>query len=122
MIQGNLDNAAGALQRPAAAAFVLLTTLGLMFEPFPSTATSAELWIGAATADITPDPPVAQEGVNVAATIQNRCLANVLALESRQGDRVLDQAVLVNMVGPEGAQVLVDRTVETIGELFRSGQ
>jgi len=30
--------------------------------------------------------------------------------------------VLVNMVGPEGAQVLVDRTVETIGELFRSDQ
>jgi len=59
-------------------------------------AQAAELWIGAATADITPEPPVAQEGVNVATTIRNRCTANVLALESRQGDRVLDQAVLVS--------------------------
>ena len=69
---------------------------GLTLGTFPSTATSAELWIGAATADITPDPPVAQEGVNIATTIRDRCTANVLALESRQGDRVLDQAVLVS--------------------------
>jgi len=27
--------------------------------------------------------------------------------------------VLVNMIGSEGAQVLVDRTVEAIAELFR---
>ncbi len=70
----------------------LALTLGVL----PSTATSADLWIGTATADITPEPPVAQEGVNVATTIRNRCRANVLALESRQGDRVLDQAVLVS--------------------------
>lgn len=61
-----------------------------------SSAVAAELWIGAATADITPDPPVAQEGVNIATTIRDRCTANVLALESRQDDRVLDQAVLVS--------------------------
>ncbi|NUQ62578.1 MAG: hypothetical protein HUU20_08820 [Pirellulales bacterium] len=63
---------------------------------FGSTATSAELWIGTASADITPEPPVAQEGVNVATTIRNRCTANVLALESRHADQVLDQAVLVS--------------------------
>ncbi len=27
--------------------------------------------------------------------------------------------VLANMIGPEGGQVLVDRTVEAIGELFK---
>jgi hypothetical protein len=81
------------LYRLATAGVVALTlTLG----SFPSTATSAELWIGTATADITPEPPVAQEGVNVATTIRSRCTASVLALESRQGDRVLDQAVLVS--------------------------
>lgn len=68
----------------------------LSVAPAFSSATAAELWIGAATADITPDPPVAQEGVNIATTIRDRCTANVLALESRQGERVLDQAVLVS--------------------------
>lgn len=68
----------------------------LSLAPAFSSASAAELWIGAATADITPEPPVAQEGVNIALTIRNRCTANVLALESRQGDRVIDQAVLVS--------------------------
>ena len=68
----------------------------LSLAPAFSSASAAELWIGAATADITPEPPVAQEGVNIATTIRDRCTANVLALESRQGERVLDQAVLVS--------------------------
>ena len=61
--------------------------------------TKAELWIGAATADITPKPPVALTGfqsVRITRTIQSPLTANVLALESRQGDRVVDQAILVS--------------------------
>jgi hypothetical protein len=57
------------------------------------------LWIGAATADITPDRPVPLTGgksVRVSRGIQSRCTANVLALESRDGDRVVDQAILVS--------------------------
>lgn len=57
---------------------------------------AAELWIGAATVDITPNPPVALAGLRVASTIQSRCMANVLALESREGGRVVDQAILVS--------------------------
>jgi len=64
-----------------------------------STTPQPELWIGAATADITPEPPVALTGfqsVRITHTIQSPLTANVLALESRQGDRVVDQAVLIS--------------------------
>ena len=63
---------------------------------FSFAATSAQLWIGTATADITPQPPVAQERVILATTIRSRCLADVLVLESRQGGRAVDQTVLVS--------------------------
>jgi len=67
--------------------------------PAPSTAPAGELWIGAATADITPDRPVPLTGgssVRIAREVLNRCTANVLALESRDGQRALDQAILVS--------------------------
>jgi hypothetical protein len=57
------------------------------------------LWIGTATADITPPPPVALTGfqtVRLTHKIQTPLTANVLALESRQGDRAIDQAILVS--------------------------
>ena len=57
------------------------------------------LWIGAATVDITPKPPVALTGfqtVRITSTIQSPLTANALALESRDGDRVIDQAILVS--------------------------
>lgn len=59
----------------------------------------AELLIGAATGDITPDRPVPLTGmrtVRVSMGIHSRCKANVLAIESRDGDKVLDQAILVS--------------------------
>ncbi len=62
-------------------------------------ARGAELWIGAATADITPDRPVPLTGgtsVRIGREVLNPCTANVLALESRDGDRSLDQAILVS--------------------------
>jgi len=73
--------------------------LGLALAGPLSAARAAELWIGAATADITPDRPVPLPGnrtVRIAREILSRCTANALALESRQGDRVLDQAILVS--------------------------
>ena len=62
-------------------------------------ARGAELFVGAATADITPDEPVPLTGmrtVRISRSIHSRCTANVLALESRDGDQVLDQAILVS--------------------------
>jgi hypothetical protein len=65
----------------------------------PMPAHAAELWIGAARADITPDRPVPLTGgtsVRIAREVLSRCTANVLALESRDGQRTLDQVILVS--------------------------
>ena len=59
-------------------------------------ANGVELLVGAATADITPEPPVVLAGMRVADTIQSRCTAGVLALESREADRAIDQAIMVS--------------------------
>ena len=72
---------------------------GLARGPFPSAATAAELWIGAATGDITTDRPVPLTGnvtVRIAREVLSRCTVNVLALESRDGARSVDQAILVS--------------------------
>lgn len=64
-----------------------------------SGAFGSELWIGTATADITPDRPVPLTGyrtVRISNKIHSRCTANVLALEARDGDEVVDQAILVS--------------------------
>jgi hypothetical protein len=66
-----------------------------------SAACAAELWIGAAEADITPDRPVALAGqfaVRVASTndILSRCKANVLAVESRVEGKPADCAILIS--------------------------
>ena len=60
---------------------------------------AAELWIGAAQADITPDRPVALTGgmtAPISTGINSRVTANVLALESRVDGTPADQAILVS--------------------------
>lgn len=81
----------------ACLAMVAAWALMLAIEVSPTEA--AELWIGAATADITPDRPLPLTGgtsVRIAREVLSRCTANVLALESRDGEKVLDQAILVS--------------------------
>jgi hypothetical protein len=59
---------------------------------------AAELWIGAVTVDITPDQPVALDGqrqVRISDTPATPIEAVVLALEARDGEQVLDQAIVV---------------------------
>lgn len=63
-----------------------------------TTLPAAELWIGAASTSITPDKPVALDGhrgLRISNKIESPITATALALESRQGDKVLDQAILV---------------------------
>lgn len=60
---------------------------------------AAELWIGAAEADITPIEPVALDGqfnLRVAQKADTPITANVLVLESREGGRSIDAAVMVS--------------------------
>jgi hypothetical protein len=75
-----------------------MAAVGLSFGLASSPAQTTELWIGAASADITPDRPLPLTGnatVRIAREVQSRLKANVLALESRDGERVVDQAILV---------------------------
>jgi len=72
---------------------------GVAITLMASIAVGSELWIGAATADITPDEPVPLTGyrsVRISKSVHSRCTANVLALEAREGEKVVDQAILVS--------------------------
>lgn len=74
---------------------------------------ASDLRIGTATADITPSLPVALSGqfeLRIAHTAATPLTANVVALESSEGDRSLDTAILVScdLVGiPNDLLVLV---------------
>jgi len=77
---------------------VLVAVGGTALVLCPFGAAGSELWIGAATADITPDEPVPLTGhrsVRISKSILSRCTANVLALEARDGDKIVDQAIMV---------------------------
>ncbi|MFG0261161.1 MAG: hypothetical protein ACF788_02070, partial [Novipirellula sp. JB048] len=61
--------------------------------------TASELHIGGATISITPEEPVAISGqfaTRIARTVESPVTATALALESRDGDTVLDQAIMVS--------------------------
>jgi hypothetical protein len=60
---------------------------------------ATEIHIGGESVSITPDQPVALAGqmhARIAKTVESEVTATALALESRDGDRVLDQAILVS--------------------------
>ena len=60
---------------------------------------AAELLVGTACTSITPDEPVALSGqfhTRVAKTVESPVTANVLVLESRDGDKSLDLAIMVS--------------------------
>lgn len=60
---------------------------------------AAELLVGGATTSITPEQPVALEGqmvTRIARKVESPATATALALESRDGEKVLDRAILVS--------------------------
>jgi hypothetical protein len=66
---------------------------------FAANSQVGELHIGTATADITPKLPVALMGqfnLRIADTIETPLTANVIALESRDGNRSLEVAIMVS--------------------------
>ena len=72
--------------------------LALMLIP-ASLAGAADLYVGSATISITPDKPVALDGqmvTRIARDVQSPVTATALALESRDGDKSLDQALFVS--------------------------
>jgi len=59
---------------------------------------AAELWIGTASTSITPDRPVALAGqmsTHIAKQVDSPCTATALVLETRQGNKTLDQVIFV---------------------------
>ncbi len=60
---------------------------------------AADLLVGGATTSITPEQPVAlsgQMGTRIARKVQSPATATAVALESRDGEKVLDAAILVS--------------------------
>jgi len=79
-------------------ALVVTTLLTLTFH-LPCRATGAELWIGGTTVSITPDKPVPLDGhrnLRISNKVESPITATALALESHDGDKVLDQAIIVS--------------------------
>lgn len=75
---------------------LLLAIAGLPAKADPQ---STELFIGTATADITPSIPVALMGqfyLRIADTVETPLTANVIALESRDGYLTHDEAIMVS--------------------------
>ncbi len=69
-----------------------------LLAPF-SQAAYAELFAGAASTDITPSEPVAISGqfhLRISRNAETPITANVLALESREGNKALDLAIMVS--------------------------
>ena len=66
----------------------------------PPAVRGAEFYVGAVSVDITPDRPVLLQGqfnTRIARSAATPITANVIALQSRDGDQSLDQAILVSV-------------------------
>ena len=65
-----------------------------------ASASAATLYVGASACDITPEEPVFLSGqfyTRVSRGVSCPVMANILVLESRDGDKVLDRAIVISM-------------------------
>jgi hypothetical protein len=65
-----------------------------------TSAPAAELWLGAATTDITPARPIALDGqfnTRISRKVETPLTASAVAIEARESGRATDQAVLVSL-------------------------
>jgi hypothetical protein len=86
--------------RPSRPSFLIPTALILLLaHAAPGEGRASELQVGGATVSITPAKPVALAGqmhTRIARKVETPVTATAVALESRDGDKPLDQAVLVS--------------------------
>lgn len=78
-----------------------LRWLLLLFLGFPGSGfgLAEELWIGRASVSITPELPVALSGqmhTRIAKEVESEVIASAVAIESREGDTSIDQAIMVS--------------------------
>jgi hypothetical protein len=84
------------LSRPS---FSILAVAASLVSAVLADCRAAELHVGGATVSITPDRPVALAGqmhTRISRAVESPVTATALALESREGDKVLDRAILVS--------------------------
>lgn len=77
---------------------IFLAAAAIIASPSSGHSRAAELRVGAATVSITPDRPVALQGqmnTRISKGVRSPVTATALALESREGDRAIDHAILV---------------------------
>ena len=70
----------------------------LLMVAYAQSSCAGELWVGAGMTDITPKEPIALQGqfhVRIARNAETPLTATALAIESREGDRPVDQAILI---------------------------
>src|SRR5947199_4860840 len=85
--------------KPSQPSFSILAIAASLVSGVLADCRSAELHVGGATVSITPDRPVSLAGqmhTRIARQVESPVTATALALESREGDKVLDQAILVS--------------------------
>src|SRR5262245_45536877 len=76
-----------------------LTVSALLFAVSVPDCYAGKLHVGGATVSITPDRPIALAGqmhTRIAREVESPVTATALALESRDGDKMLDQAILIS--------------------------
>ncbi len=78
--------------------FLLCTLALLVSTVYLSPLPAAQLFIGAGKTSITPDGPVALTGqahARVTSTVETPCTASVLVIEARDGEKKVDELILV---------------------------
>jgi len=97
------DNTLFNLKKKSPACFTLtwflFGSLFLFAVSLESESAAAELYVGGATVSITPELPVSLTGqmrTRIAKKVESEVTATVLVLESREGDKSLDYAILVS--------------------------
>src|SRR5262245_42030650 len=97
-------------------AFPTVAALSMFLAPVGCRA--AELHVGVATVSITPDRSVALAGqmhTRISRTVESPVMATALALESRDGDKVVDQAILVSCDLVTIDAAVLDRVRQRVG-------
>jgi hypothetical protein len=94
------------------AGLILCCLLGVALE-------AGELHIGGASISITPDRPVALAGqmhMRIAHHVESPVTATALALESREGDQVVDQAIMISCDLVAIRRGILERVRARVGE------
>ena len=109
------------MKTPTRCGIVGLATAMVMLGLVVGRGLGAELLVGSASTSITPDKPVALSGqhhLRISKGVESPVTATAIALQTRQGDHVVDQAILIScdLVGVPG--IVLEQTRRRIQPLL----